>query len=86
VVIVSSRASNNGNLNANLDRLQAGRQAKHDARLDTLLTFYRDHPGATVSDAGRMVGVSRQTVYTYLSELETAGQVRRNGNGVEVLQ
>jgi len=86
VVVVSSGASNNANLDAELSRMQAGRKAKRDTRLDTLLTFYHDHPGATVSDAGRTVGVSRQTVYTYLSELETAGRVRKNGNGVEVLQ
>ena len=81
----STNAPNNGNRYADLDRLQAGRKAKRDARLDTLLTFYRDNPGAAIVDAGRAVGVSRQTVYTYLGELESAGRVRKDGNGWEVV-
>ncbi|MBU0490449.1 MAG: hypothetical protein KKA73_21520 [Chloroflexi bacterium] len=85
VVVVSSRASKDGNLDAELSRLQAGRRAKRDTRLDTLWTFYRDHPGAAIAEAGRAVGVSRQTVYTYLDELESAGRVRKNGNGWEVV-
>ena len=47
-----------------------------------LLEAYRSDPQL---DASRVVGVSRATVYNYLSELEQAGLIRRNGDGVEVL-
>ncbi len=85
VVQPSGNVSDNGKSYTNLDILQAGRRAKRNARLDALLTFYADNPDAGPSDAGRAVGVSRQTIYTYNAELETAGRLRRNGSGWEVL-
>ena len=85
VVGLSAEPSNNGKSYANLDKARAGRKAKRDARLDTLLTFYADNPDAGPSDAGRAIGVSRQTVYTYQAELEAAGRLRSNGRGWEVL-
>lgn len=63
-----------------LDRMRQGRQAKHDARLDALLTFYLDNPNAGPSDAARAIGVSRQTIYSFTAELEQAGRLRRNGH------
>lgn len=82
----SSRPSNIPILTADLDRLQAGRKAKRDARLDALLDFYVDNPLAGPTEAGRAVGVSRQTVHTYLDQLEQLGKVaRNNGDGVQVL-
>jgi hypothetical protein len=82
----SSGASNNANLNGKMDALQAARLSKKDARLDALLTFYASNPDAGPTEAGEAVGVSRQTIYTYNSELEQAGRIRRNGSGVEVLE
>lgn len=81
----SSNASNNAVLDGLQDRLQAGRKAKLDARLDALLNAYLDNPHLTPTEAGRLLGVSRQTVYTYLGTLEAAGRIKRNGNGVEIL-
>ena len=86
VAQVSTALSDNGKSYVNLDRLQAGRRAKRDARIDSLLTFYLDNPDAGPSDAARAVGVSRQTIYTYNAELEAAGRLGRNGNGWEVLR
>jgi hypothetical protein len=83
---VLSQLSNNRGLDGRIDMLQAGRRAKRAARMDALLAFYRDHPDAGPTEAARAVGVSRQTVYTYLAELETAGRIARNGNGIEVLE
>lgn len=82
---VSSGVSNNTQLDAPLDRLQAGRKAKLDARLDTLLDACLDNPNLTPVDAARLLGVSRQTVYTYIGTLEAAGRLKRNGSGWEVL-
>lgn len=51
------------------------------------MTFYRSHPDAGPTEAGRAIGVSRQTVYTYLAELEEAGRISRNdGRGIAVLE
>jgi hypothetical protein len=82
---VSEKTSNNGNFDGLQDRLQAGRKAKVDARLDALLDACAADPDLTLADAARLLGVSRQTVYTYVGTLEAAGRLRKNGHGWEVL-
>jgi hypothetical protein len=79
------RMSNNARFDMRLDTLQAARRAKRDARMEALLTFYAENPRAGVVDAGRAIGVSRQTVYNYRSELEGAGRIDRDNGRVEVL-
>lgn len=79
------RASGDASNNGRMDALQTARLTKKAQRLDALLDVYRDNPDIGPTDAGRLIGVSRQTVYTYQSELEQAGRLRRNGQGVEVL-
>jgi DNA-binding IclR family transcriptional regulator len=59
--------------------------SKRDARIDALLTFLASNPGAGPTEAGRAIGVSRQTVYTYANELEAAGRLRKNGSGWEAV-
>lgn len=72
-------------VDANLDRMRQGRQARLDARLDSLQAFYADNPRAGIADAARAVGVSRQTVYGYLDRLEELGRIaRNNGDGITV--
>lgn len=70
---------------AQLDAANRTRQAHKRALKKALLDAYRDNPhlGATV--AAQLLGVHRNTVYTYAAELESAGVIRRNGDGVEVL-
>jgi hypothetical protein len=55
------------------------------ARIDKMLSIYRDDPFTSPSTIAEAVGVSRQTVYKYLSELEETGAVHNNGEGVKVL-
>lgn len=55
------------------------------ARVDKMLSIYRDDPHTSPSTVAELVGVSRQTVYKYLSELEETGAVHNNGGGVQVL-
>jgi hypothetical protein len=82
----SGKASKTAVLNASLDAARQTRKARRDARLDALLAYYASTPNAGPTEAGRAIGVSRQTVYTYLAELEAAGRINRdNGQGVEVL-
>lgn len=68
-------------LNAvNAERLNDKQQA-----LNALLNFYRSNPKATLNEAGEAIERSKGTVSNYLNELEQAGLVHRNGQGVEVL-
>jgi len=80
------QASNNKELDTRLDALQAGRQAARKARMDALVTHYACNPESGPTEAARAVGVSRQTVYTYLTELEAAGQINRDNGTVRVLE
>ena len=51
------------------------------------MTFYESNPDAGPTEAGRAVGVSRQTVYTYLAELQATGRISRtDGKGIDVLE
>lgn len=73
-------------LDAFLDAARQARKAKRDARRNALLTYYASNPDAGPTEASRAIGVSRQTVYTYLAELEAAGRISRNdGSGVKVM-
>lgn len=83
---MSSDMSNNGQIDMNLNRLQAGRKAKLDNRLARLLDAFRVNPSLGISDAARVLDVSRQTIYSYMDQLEHSGKIRRNGHGVEVLE
>jgi len=80
----SNQTSNVEDLTDSLTLARRSRRAKRDARLDTLLTYYLDNPNAGPTEAADAVGVSRQTIYTYQSELEEAGRLRKNGAGWEV--
>jgi hypothetical protein len=77
--------SNNGTVDVFVDRLQAGKAAKKATIIDAMLNVYRDNPHMGDTELGGRVGVTRQTVYNYRKELEAAGRVHVNGNGVEVL-
>ena len=72
-------------LDTSLDAARRTRRVKRDARLDALVAFYASNPKAGPTEAGRAIGVSRQTVYTYLDELEAAGRIERKGGQVQVL-
>jgi hypothetical protein len=71
-------------LDTSLDAARRSRKVKRDARLDALVAFYASNPKAGPTEASRAIGVSRQTVYTYLDELEAAGRIERNGGQVRV--
>lgn len=75
------------------DALAAGRaqaqlnaQARKVGRINQLLELYASNPMMAPADAARELGVHRNTIHNDLKELETAGRVRKNGHGVEILQ
>ena len=82
----SGKASKTAVSYASLDAARQTRKARRDARLDALLTYYASSPNAGPTEVGRAIGVSRQTVYAYLAELEAEGRINRaNGQRVDVL-
>lgn len=68
-----------------VDRLQSGRAAKKASIVNAMIDAYRVNPNLGDTELGGRVGVTRQTIYNYRKELEAAGRVHVNGNGVEVL-
>ncbi len=82
----SANALRTGKTDANMDVLRVGRQAKKDVRLADLLKFYAANPDAGPTEAGRAIGVQRQTIYTYIDELEGSGKLKKaDGKGIIVL-
>lgn len=68
------------------DKPHVDTSAKKQRQLELFLNSYRENPTMGVTEAARITGVSRQTVYNWLDELETAGRIYRNGQGVDVLK
>lgn len=63
----------------NAEKLNDKQQA-----LNALLSFYRSNPNASLGEAAQAIERSKGTVSNYLNELEQAGLIHRNGNGIEV--
>jgi hypothetical protein len=69
-----------------LDTANRVRRSGKEQALTDLLTFYAENPGASYRLAGQAVDRSKSWVVGAVAELETAGKVRKNGHGVEVLE
>lgn len=72
-----------GNLTP-VDNLLDGKDAAKQERLNTLLDYLTANPYANLTEAGKHLDVSRQTVATYVNQLTEAGKLYRNGQGWEV--
>ena len=70
---------------SSLVKARQARMSIQSNRMDKLLTLYLDNPNAGVTDAARSLNMSRQTIYSYLDQLERDGRIRRNGHGIEVI-
>lgn len=68
------------------ERQMMSKRKNFDAQLDNLLTLYIDNPHLTQTKAAEQLGCTRQTVHNRLAVLERQGRIRRNGDGVEVIQ
>jgi len=84
-LITSNAASTTANQDSTLVKARHARTVIQGTRMDNLLTLFRDNPKIGVTDAARTLNMSRQTVYTYLEQLQQAGRIKRNGNGIEVI-
>jgi predicted transcriptional regulator len=67
-----------------LDRARKVRVSKKEQRLDAVVDYLASNPNAGPTEIGREVGVSRQTIYTYLEELEQRGRIGRDNGTVRV--
>lgn len=81
----SSEPSKTAKIGASLDAARQSRASRKQARMDALLDVFLDNPGAGPTEAGDVIGVSRQTVYNYLEELEAQGRVAQDNGRVKVL-
>lgn len=61
------------------------RKASKEEAMTDLVEFFERNPGASYSVAGQAVDRSKSWVVNAVKDLEAAGRMRRNGNGVEVL-
>lgn len=82
---VRQNAQGSAQINA-IDAINATRQARRDALLDALLDAYSSNPELGATEAARLLGVHRNTIYNYTDELMGAGRLSRNGHGWEVRQ
>lgn len=55
-----------------------------DNEIDAMLDIYRQKPMASLRFVGKQIGRSPQTIANRLDELESAGTIHRNGQGVEI--
>lgn len=61
-------------------RAEQQRLSREEAQ-DRLMDILTEQPDIQITELARTLDRSRQTVYSYLTELETAGSVRKNGSG-----
>lgn len=71
---------------APIEHANEQRRFGKEQAINIMLAFYSDNPSATQEEAGRACGRSRSWVSNRLPELEQAGIIERNGEGIEVLQ
>lgn len=72
---------------ANLTAANRSRAAQRQAALTDLVSAFTENPQLSYAAAGQVVGRSKAWVVGAVTDLETAGVLRRdNGNGVVVLQ
>jgi hypothetical protein len=69
-----------------LNRANTARKISRQEALDALVEVFERDPGTPYSQAGRAVGRSKSWVAGAVADLEQAGRLRRNGDGIEVLE
>ena len=74
-----------GAQNAVLDAVNRTRRERKELLKRALVEAYHEDPQLGVTAAARMLGVHRNTIYGYLSELEDSGQIDRSNGAVKVL-
>lgn len=68
-----------------IERARAARDSAKQEAIETLLAFLAEHPNATLTEIAEVIKRSKSTVSGYVNELQTNGQLHKNGHGWEVL-
>lgn len=68
-----------------IERARAARDSAKQEAIETLLAFLAEHPNATLTEIAEVINRSKSTVSGYVNELQTNGQLHKNGHGWEVL-
>jgi len=66
--------------NVTLDKANQKRRRSKQQALDKMLEILSADPAINPREIADLIGKSRQTVYGYFDELETAGKLHRNGS------
>lgn len=69
----------------NLNTRKSARVSSREIALKDLIVFYTQNPNASYSAAGRAVNRSKAWISEAVVELERRGELRRSGNGIEVI-
>ena len=86
--LTPSNVASNGVEEAQQTKLDAANRARTKSKaqaIEEMIAHFATDPNASYSEVGRAIGRSKATIGAYLDELEAAGHVHRNGNGVEIL-
>lgn len=81
---VSNLLSNDQKFDTIYDKALAVRKSNLSHRLNDLVSFYLVNPSLGATDLAKSLGVSRQTIYSYIKLLEDSGRIRRSDKGMEV--
>lgn len=68
-----------------IERARAAKEAKKRDLMNALLVYLADHPDASLSEMATAIERSKATASNYVNELQTNGQLHKNGHGWEVL-
>lgn len=68
-----------------LDKANEQRRTAKMNALNEMIEVFRHDPNASLRTVGKQIGRSPSTVSSWLDELESAGTIHRNGQGVEIL-
>lgn len=67
-----------------LDKANEQRKTAKMNALNEMIEVFRHDPNASLRTVGKQIGRSPSTVSSWLDELESAGTIHRNGQGVEI--
>lgn len=71
------------NISSNIEKMNEVRRLKRADKLNALVQYYREHPGASYQTAATGVGVSKGWVGGAVPELVSTGRLVINGQGVQ---
>ena len=80
----TSNTTEPNDLTEQLERARAAKLDGKERAKQHLLVYLADNPNASLTQAGQAIDRSKTTVSNYVTELEQAGQLHKNGQGWKV--